>query len=109
MVWYPANPRFANRRQESRPLCCRLRQGELKDENQVPGRNADCFADDDGSCGGISTRRDAGREGQGAAVFGIYKEECAGGNERALGSAVEFRSEERRVGKECRSRWSPYH
>ena len=23
--------------------------------------------------------------------------------------AVEIRSEERRVGKECRSRWSPYH
>ena len=23
--------------------------------------------------------------------------------------AVEGRSEERRVGKECRSRWSPYH
>ena len=23
--------------------------------------------------------------------------------------AVGFRSEERRVGKECRSRWSPYH
>ena len=23
--------------------------------------------------------------------------------------AVEYRSEERRVGKECRSRWSPYH
>ena len=22
---------------------------------------------------------------------------------------VNFRSEERRVGKECRSRWSPYH
>ena len=22
---------------------------------------------------------------------------------------VEVRSEERRVGKECRSRWSPYH
>ena len=22
---------------------------------------------------------------------------------------VTFRSEERRVGKECRSRWSPYH
>ena len=22
---------------------------------------------------------------------------------------AEFRSEERRVGKECRSRWSPYH
>ena len=24
-------------------------------------------------------------------------------------SDVEIRSEERRVGKECRSRWSPYH
>ena len=23
--------------------------------------------------------------------------------------AKEYRSEERRVGKECRSRWSPYH
>ena len=22
---------------------------------------------------------------------------------------IPFRSEERRVGKECRSRWSPYH
>src|SRR5688572_32559504 len=29
----------------------------------------------------------------------------------AVGSPqqVQFRSEERRVGKECRSRWSPYH
>ena len=26
-----------------------------------------------------------------------------------LGANVRFRSEERRVGKECRSRWSPYH
>ena len=25
------------------------------------------------------------------------------------GNANAFRSEERRVGKECRSRWSPYH
>ena len=25
------------------------------------------------------------------------------------GSAAKTRSEERRVGKECRSRWSPYH
>ena len=23
--------------------------------------------------------------------------------------SIEMRSEERRVGKECRSRWSPYH
>src|ERR1043166_5654519 len=26
-----------------------------------------------------------------------------------LGNDIEARSEERRVGKECRSRWSPYH
>ena len=26
-----------------------------------------------------------------------------------LSAAVTLRSEERRVGKECRSRWSPYH
>ena len=25
------------------------------------------------------------------------------------GNSAEERSEERRVGKECRSRWSPYH
>src|SRR5258706_10437701 len=32
--------------------------------------------------------------------------------EKELGAAqskLEMRSEERRVGKECRSRWSPYH
>src|ERR1043166_4683812 len=34
-----------------------------------------------------------------AAKMGM--DECPGGNE--------YRSEERRVGKECRSRWSPYH
>ena len=27
----------------------------------------------------------------------------------SLDIARQFRSEERRVGKECRSRWSPYH
>ena len=26
-----------------------------------------------------------------------------------VGLLVQLRSEERRVGKECRSRWSPYH
>ena len=28
---------------------------------------------------------------------------------KAIGEAGRSRSEERRVGKECRSRWSPYH
>ena len=27
----------------------------------------------------------------------------------AIGESEKVRSEERRVGKECRSRWSPYH
>ena len=27
----------------------------------------------------------------------------------AIGILKDMRSEERRVGKECRSRWSPYH
>ena len=33
-------------------------------------------------------------------VFGIVD---------ARGTIIASRSEERRVGKECRSRWSPYH
>src|SRR6266498_3263859 len=31
------------------------------------------------------------------------------GSAKKTGPAAKFRSEERRVGKECRSRWSPYH
>src|SRR2546430_12350940 len=39
----------------------------------------------------------------------IYKA-AAAGNKAALATRrAEVRSEERRVGKECRSRWSPYH
>ena len=30
-------------------------------------------------------------------------------NSRTLRAKIDIRSEERRVGKECRSRWSPYH
>ena len=32
-----------------------------------------------------------------------------GGGHKHHYRVVDFRSEERRVGKECRSRWSPYH
>src|SRR2546422_3645647 len=40
-----------------------------------------------------------------------YKEVCAAMTRElsARGVTIETRSEERRVGKECRSRWSPYH
>ena len=42
---------------------------------------------------------------------GLFKEERFIHAPQAADITVEFpeRSEERRVGKECRSRWSPYH
>ena len=54
---------------------------------------------------------------QGRGLFYMrYQEEDTGLKKIALGTQFEatdarrmFRSEERRVGKECRSRWSPYH
>ena len=40
----------------------------------------------------------------------IYREGVEKGNEEAQRLIANAqRSEERRVGKECRSRWSPYH
>ena len=44
--------------------------------------------------------------------FGLYREikEIRQKNDGGLTKyRFGFRSEERRVGKECRSRWSPYH
>src|SRR2546430_11462485 len=40
---------------------------------------------------------------------GLYGYGCASFTLRAGAVALAVRSEERRVGKECRSRWSPYH
>src|SRR5690242_21719538 len=37
--------------------------------------------------------------------LGLHVESASGGDVRI----ADMRSEERRVGKECRSRWSPYH
>ena len=50
--------------------------------------------------------------GLGSSTYDVF---AAGDDDRnfylwgAMGGAVMIRSEERRVGKECRSRWSPYH
>ena len=45
-----------------------------------------------------------------AQELGISNEAAENINETALGRFLSsYRSEERRVGKECRSRWSPYH
>src|ERR1041385_8776284 len=44
-------------------------------------------------------------------IYAFNHEEAAGSFQRAaeLDPKMAMRSEERRVGKECRSRWSPYH
>src|SRR2546425_4592082 len=58
-------------------------------------------------CAGLLSPQD----GQGRANKGVG-EEARHGRERdipAKSSPHRERSEERRVGKECRSRWSPYH
>ena len=40
----------------------------------------------------------------------LFRERLSGWQENYMeGLVKEYRSEERRVGKECRSRWSPYH
>ena len=44
----------------------------------------------------------------GESLFRDYEHEIAH-QVCGLGPSVVSRSEERRVGKECRSRWSPYH
>ena len=41
--------------------------------------------------------------------YGALLEEGAGRYRDQLSASTVLRSEERRVGKECRSRWSPYH
>ena len=42
-------------------------------------------------------------------LFGILKSGAVAVNCNPSYTPSELRSEERRVGKECRSRWSPYH
>ena len=41
--------------------------------------------------------------------FALVGLKVAGPDMQATGAEFYGRSEERRVGKECRSRWSPYH
>ena len=48
-------------------------------------------------------------EGTGSTNYGIADNGAAGGTITMVTAPAADRSEERRVGKECRSRWSPYH
>src|SRR6266568_2662101 len=63
-----------------------------KDENQVSRWGVDGVISDGGSYGGSGTRSDAGGEGQGVAISGNDEEECSGGHERTVGSAVELQA-----------------
>src|SRR5574337_669059 len=56
-----------------------------------------------GQRGGTMSRRHAGLHSVLAGPIDAFVQ-----YKRALGSKYHTRSEERRVGKECRSRWSPY-
>ena len=44
-----------------------------------------------------------------AKVFNSYLKKFISANVAVKDGKFYYRSEERRVGKECRSRWSPYH
>ena len=52
---------------------------------------------------GISKSADA------AEIKKAYRKAAIKNHPDKGGDEAKFRSEERRVGKECRSRWSPYH
>ena len=46
---------------------------------------------------------------KGQQIFSVYEKAVEFINTVSVFSKRSSRSEERRVGKECRSRWSPYH
>src|SRR5256885_17036855 len=54
---------------------------------------------------------DQGEAGDNVGVLlrGVGKEDVERGQVLAKPGSIKPRSEERRVGKECRSRWAPYH
>ena len=61
-------------------------------------------------CGGSkSTASSAAASSVAASTAAATNNSCGEGVTWALSWNCSARSEERRVGKECRSRWSPYH
>ena len=92
----------------------------MEDETDHMGGESGCLADDveyiddDADCSNDDigyvyddldldlTEEIEDDHGKGEVIFQI-------GDSKPEVKKFEFRSEERRVGKECRSRWSPYH
>src|SRR5256885_10151273 len=70
---------------------------ELHRATQIGAHPGHCFS----GCGGIEPCKP--RERRVTCVFRQFRLGFA------VGIKISDRSEERRVGKECRSRWSPYH
>src|SRR2546427_601379 len=57
----------------------------------------------------LADQRGAEVAARAAALVANYVRERHGEADRLAANPSLIRSEERRVGKECRSRWSPYH
>src|SRR5689334_23986376 len=72
-----------------------------------------CSSDLPAPCAGASGRRSSGsrrtRRPPPTSRCSPARRTGSGGCARSTGTRTRTRSEERRVGKECRSRWSPYH
>src|SRR3712207_550246 len=70
---------------------------------EVYGEDAEGYGDTGEEYGVLALEKDPE-----AAPEGVCEHRAPLGGRR-LGAETQERSEERRVGKECRSRWSPYH
>src|SRR2546430_3622829 len=62
-----------------------------------------------GAIGGCAAAERSGKPADAARPAVVCGNRRAGADEPVYGAPGQPRSEERRVGKECRSRWSPYH
>src|ERR1043165_3328611 len=94
--------------------CAARRTAAVAGLSAQPGRKS-------GGLGGIAGRAVPARVTRGASAVDLDRRLCGigGGDSDGLSARAapallgaqnaQYRSEERRVGKECRSRWSPYH
>ena len=67
------------------------------------------FSLEEGETLGIVGESGSGKTQTALSILHLLKENSAVSGGEILYEDSSVRSEERRVGKECRSRWSPYH